>query len=76
MEAHNDFADENISTMWELPPESENFQAQLGTVSSLYVCDSKETFVYNNTANVLRSKCVALVERAGHVGVIAAKSID
>ncbi|KDQ21868.1 hypothetical protein BOTBODRAFT_26275 [Botryobasidium botryosum FD-172 SS1] len=73
-EIPGDFSDENIETLWELPPESDDLaEIQLSTVSSLCADGSKSTFVYNDTANVLRSKCAALLERARNIGAIAAQ---
>ncbi|KDQ21871.1 hypothetical protein BOTBODRAFT_215701 [Botryobasidium botryosum FD-172 SS1] len=68
----NDFGDDRIESIWELPPESSEYdEASLTTVSSLYIPNSPATYVYNDTANTLRSKCAALVERAAHIGFVA-----
>ncbi|KDQ16488.1 hypothetical protein BOTBODRAFT_30819 [Botryobasidium botryosum FD-172 SS1] len=76
-ESRANFADEDISTAWELLPESQPGSSAEGlpsTVSSLYIAGSKETYVYGDTANTILCKCVALSERAGYTGVIAAKT--
>ncbi|KDQ05863.1 hypothetical protein BOTBODRAFT_39917 [Botryobasidium botryosum FD-172 SS1] len=69
----NDLPDENITTIWELPPAPVNSEMlQLSTIKSLYTREGPESYVYNDTANVLFCKTVALIERAGQVGVLAA----
>ncbi|KDQ18829.1 hypothetical protein BOTBODRAFT_170827 [Botryobasidium botryosum FD-172 SS1] len=68
----SDFDDDKIETVWELPPESSNFEEQYRcTVSSLFVRDSSATYVYHDTANAIRSKCAALVDRAARLGFAA-----
>ncbi|KDQ05829.1 hypothetical protein BOTBODRAFT_182176 [Botryobasidium botryosum FD-172 SS1] len=69
----NDLPDENITTIWELPPAPvDSTMLQLSTVKSLYTPEGPESNVYHDTANVLLCKTVALIERAGQVGVMAA----
>ncbi|KDQ21869.1 hypothetical protein BOTBODRAFT_26276 [Botryobasidium botryosum FD-172 SS1] len=67
-----DVEDEKIETSWDLPPGSESDnETYSGTVASLFARDSKDTYVFNDTANVIRSKCAALVERSLRLGFIA-----
>ncbi|KDQ21562.1 hypothetical protein BOTBODRAFT_182866 [Botryobasidium botryosum FD-172 SS1] len=73
-----DVDDEIIETVWELPSDSENIDPEVrcGSVSSLFACDNRSTYVYHDTANAVRSKCAALVERAARFGLKAASASD
>ncbi|KDQ21560.1 hypothetical protein BOTBODRAFT_206844 [Botryobasidium botryosum FD-172 SS1] len=70
-----DINDEKITTIWELPPESDDLkETSYGTVSSLFIRDSPATYVYGDTANAIRSKCAALVGYAVRLGAMAAST--
>ncbi|KDQ18837.1 hypothetical protein BOTBODRAFT_477223 [Botryobasidium botryosum FD-172 SS1] len=69
---NSDFDDNKVETVWELPLESNNFEEQhQHTVSSLFVRDTGATYVYHDTANAIRSKCAALIDRAARMGSAA-----
>ncbi|KDQ21870.1 hypothetical protein BOTBODRAFT_26277 [Botryobasidium botryosum FD-172 SS1] len=64
-----DMGDEIIETVWDLPPETSSFEeTPHSTVSSLFTRGSRDTWVYHDTANVIRSKCIALMGRATRLG--------
>jgi len=67
----SDFDDEKIETTWDLPPESGDLEDAHSRTISLFVRDSRATYVYDDTANVIRSKCAALVECAARIGFVA-----
>jgi len=68
----SDIDDEKIETVWDLPPESDGFEETYpSTVSSLFMHDSSATYVYDDTANVVRSKCIVLTDRAARIGSMA-----
>ncbi|KDQ08961.1 hypothetical protein BOTBODRAFT_540437 [Botryobasidium botryosum FD-172 SS1] len=68
----SDIEDDRIQTLWELPPELDSaMELHSSTVSSLFIRDNKATYVYNDTANAIRSKCTALVDRAARIGPTA-----
>ncbi|KDQ21561.1 hypothetical protein BOTBODRAFT_206843 [Botryobasidium botryosum FD-172 SS1] len=66
----------SIETVWEIPTNLDQLGLEHchGTVSSLFLRGSHNTYVYNNTANAIRSKCVALAERAARLGFMAASA--
>ncbi|KDQ12579.1 hypothetical protein BOTBODRAFT_412506 [Botryobasidium botryosum FD-172 SS1] len=68
--AQIDMEDEKILTIWDPPPDSRGYErAPPRSVSSLFIRDSGATSVYDDSANAIRSKCVALAHRAIHLGL-------
>ncbi|KDQ18825.1 hypothetical protein BOTBODRAFT_28326 [Botryobasidium botryosum FD-172 SS1] len=68
----SDFDDGKIETVWGFPPMPDSSEeSQSSTISSLFVRDSKATSVRDDTANMIRSKCAALADRAARTGFVA-----
>ncbi|KDQ14615.1 hypothetical protein BOTBODRAFT_335658 [Botryobasidium botryosum FD-172 SS1] len=73
----SDFEDDRIQTLWDLPPELDStMELHPSTVSSLFLRDSQATYVYNDTANAIRNKCAALVDRAARISATAPSKFD
>ncbi|KDQ09507.1 hypothetical protein BOTBODRAFT_36913 [Botryobasidium botryosum FD-172 SS1] len=71
----SDLDDHKIETVWHLPSDLDCCEdSHLASISSLLVRDSKATHVYDDTANVVRCKCVALTGRAARIGIKAAST--
>ncbi|KDQ07237.1 hypothetical protein BOTBODRAFT_612974 [Botryobasidium botryosum FD-172 SS1] len=70
---NGDIEDERIETVWDImmPPESSDLKTYHSTVSSLFIPDSGDTWVHTDTANVIRSKCIATIGRAARFGLLA-----
>ncbi|KDQ10787.1 hypothetical protein BOTBODRAFT_473616 [Botryobasidium botryosum FD-172 SS1] len=78
MNTHIDMEDEEILTIWDPPSDSRAPErAPPRSVCSLFIRNSGATSVYDDSANAIRSKCVALVYQAiniGHEAVSAPES--
>ncbi|KDQ10788.1 hypothetical protein BOTBODRAFT_473451 [Botryobasidium botryosum FD-172 SS1] len=72
MNTHIDMEDEKILTIWDPPSDFRGSEkAPSKSVSSLFIRGSGATSVYDDSANAIRSKCVALVYRATYLGLDA-----
>ncbi|KDQ19386.1 hypothetical protein BOTBODRAFT_437969 [Botryobasidium botryosum FD-172 SS1] len=75
---NRDIEDEKIETVWDMPLESSDLQHQQiyrSTVSSLFIRNSSATYVHNDTSNVIRSKCIAMIDYATRIGLMAVSSM-
>ncbi|KDQ18826.1 hypothetical protein BOTBODRAFT_477031 [Botryobasidium botryosum FD-172 SS1] len=75
-----DYDDGRIETVWELSPEPIGGSPSLketnfSTVSSLFVLGNGAAYVYNDTANAIRSKCAAIIERAARISIETTSSM-